>query len=149
VISATLRPALRDAFMLPRVMGSDHCPVGAVLELPVKTRVLSPPPPRVVRLRRRLPTDYHDSAEEKRVMEEQALRDLYAARKLDGRSAGAAVAAVRSFEAVLRRNGQDLEQFTLADLREYLAGLVARNASLQRDNAVVYPHSYTFSTSSP
>jgi exodeoxyribonuclease-3 len=34
VISAALRPALRDAFILPRVMGSDHCPVGAVLELP-------------------------------------------------------------------------------------------------------------------
>jgi exodeoxyribonuclease-3 len=32
VISAALRPALRDAFILPRVTGSDHCPVGAVLE---------------------------------------------------------------------------------------------------------------------
>jgi exodeoxyribonuclease-3 len=35
VISAALRPALRDAFILPGVTGSDHCPVGAVLELPV------------------------------------------------------------------------------------------------------------------
>jgi exodeoxyribonuclease-3 len=33
VLSASLAPALRDAFMLPEVMGSDHCPVGVVLEL--------------------------------------------------------------------------------------------------------------------
>jgi exonuclease III len=33
VISAALRPALRDAFHLARVAGSDHCPVGVVLSL--------------------------------------------------------------------------------------------------------------------
>ena len=32
VLSESLRPALRDAFILPRVMGSDHCPVGVVLD---------------------------------------------------------------------------------------------------------------------
>jgi exodeoxyribonuclease-3 len=42
VISAALRPALRDAFILPGVMGSDHCPVGAVLEVPIGTRPPSP-----------------------------------------------------------------------------------------------------------
>jgi len=30
-ISASLRPRLKDAFILPKVMGSDHCPVGMVL----------------------------------------------------------------------------------------------------------------------
>ncbi len=30
-ISHRLRPALKEAFILPKVMGSDHCPVGAVL----------------------------------------------------------------------------------------------------------------------
>jgi len=34
VISASLRPALRDAFILSKVAGSDHCPVGVALELP-------------------------------------------------------------------------------------------------------------------
>jgi exodeoxyribonuclease-3 len=34
VISAALGPCLRDAFILPKVTGSDHCPVGVVLELP-------------------------------------------------------------------------------------------------------------------
>jgi exodeoxyribonuclease-3 len=33
VISQSLRPALREAFILPKVMGSDHCPVGVVLDL--------------------------------------------------------------------------------------------------------------------
>jgi exodeoxyribonuclease-3 len=33
VISRSLRGALRDAFILPGVMGSDHCPVGVVLRL--------------------------------------------------------------------------------------------------------------------
>ena len=60
-------------------------------------------------------------------MEEKALRDLYAARKLDDRAADAAVAAVRAFEAALRRSGHTLERFSLAALQEYLAGLVARN----------------------
>jgi exodeoxyribonuclease III len=32
VVSRALCPALRDAFILPRVMGSDHCPVGVTLE---------------------------------------------------------------------------------------------------------------------
>jgi len=32
VISEALRPSLRDAFILPDVMGSDHCPVGVVLD---------------------------------------------------------------------------------------------------------------------
>lgn len=32
IISEALRPRLRDAFILPDVMGSDHCPVGIVLE---------------------------------------------------------------------------------------------------------------------
>jgi exodeoxyribonuclease-3 len=32
-ISRALRPALSDAFILPRVTGSDHCPVGIALEL--------------------------------------------------------------------------------------------------------------------
>jgi len=31
-ISAGLRPRLREAFILPQVMGSDHCPVGIVLK---------------------------------------------------------------------------------------------------------------------
>lgn len=31
-ISPGLRPRLKDAFILPEVMGSDHCPVGIVLE---------------------------------------------------------------------------------------------------------------------
>ncbi len=31
-VSAALRPHLRDAFILPQVTGSDHCPVGIVLE---------------------------------------------------------------------------------------------------------------------
>ena len=32
LISAVLRPRLKDAFILKDVMGSDHCPVGIVLE---------------------------------------------------------------------------------------------------------------------
>lgn len=32
-VSAPLRPALKKAFILPEVMGSDHCPVGIELEL--------------------------------------------------------------------------------------------------------------------
>lgn len=32
VISSCLRPALREAFILPEAPGSDHCPVGVVLE---------------------------------------------------------------------------------------------------------------------
>ncbi len=31
-ISSALRPRLKNAFILPEVMGSDHCPVGIVLE---------------------------------------------------------------------------------------------------------------------
>ena len=31
VMSAILRPQLKEAFILPQVMGSDHCPVGVVL----------------------------------------------------------------------------------------------------------------------
>ena len=31
-ISASLRPYLKDAFILPQVMGSDHCPVGIEIE---------------------------------------------------------------------------------------------------------------------
>jgi len=31
-ISAALRPRLKDAFILPEVMGSDHCPVGITIE---------------------------------------------------------------------------------------------------------------------
>ena len=30
-ISGTLRPALKEAFIRPAVLGSDHCPVGLVL----------------------------------------------------------------------------------------------------------------------
>ena len=33
VVSSVLEPALRDAFILPEILGSDHCPVGIVLEL--------------------------------------------------------------------------------------------------------------------
>ncbi|MGA2763778.1 MAG: exodeoxyribonuclease III [Spirochaetia bacterium] len=33
VISGSLRPALRGAFILPQVMGSDHCPVGVTLSV--------------------------------------------------------------------------------------------------------------------
>jgi exodeoxyribonuclease-3 len=33
LISAALRPRLREAFIRPEVTGSDHCPVGAVLDL--------------------------------------------------------------------------------------------------------------------
>jgi exodeoxyribonuclease-3 len=33
VISPSLKPSLADAFILPRVMGSDHCPVGILLDL--------------------------------------------------------------------------------------------------------------------
>jgi exodeoxyribonuclease-3 len=32
VISSILEPALRDAFILPEIQGSDHCPVGIVLD---------------------------------------------------------------------------------------------------------------------
>lgn len=32
LISKSLRPKLEDAFILPKVMGSDHCPVGIVLK---------------------------------------------------------------------------------------------------------------------
>jgi exodeoxyribonuclease-3 len=32
VVSSALEPALKDAFMLPKAPGSDHCPVGVVLE---------------------------------------------------------------------------------------------------------------------
>jgi len=31
-ISAALRPRLKEAFILPEVTGSDHCPVGIVLK---------------------------------------------------------------------------------------------------------------------
>ncbi len=31
-ISSALRPSLQEAFILPKVMGSDHCPVGVVLK---------------------------------------------------------------------------------------------------------------------
>ena len=30
--AAELMPRVQDAFILPQVMGSDHCPVGIVLE---------------------------------------------------------------------------------------------------------------------
>jgi exodeoxyribonuclease-3 len=33
VISAALRPWLSEAFILPQVLGSDHCPVGVTIEL--------------------------------------------------------------------------------------------------------------------
>jgi exodeoxyribonuclease-3 len=33
VISESLRPALSKAFILPKVMGSDHCPVGVTLSI--------------------------------------------------------------------------------------------------------------------
>jgi exodeoxyribonuclease-3 len=33
VVSTALHPAVRDAFILPEVKGSDHCPVGIVLRL--------------------------------------------------------------------------------------------------------------------
>ncbi len=33
VISGALKPALRDAFILTGIHGSDHCPIGAVLDL--------------------------------------------------------------------------------------------------------------------
>ena len=33
LISKPLRPKLKDAFILPKVMGSDHCPVGIVLAM--------------------------------------------------------------------------------------------------------------------
>lgn len=32
-ISESLRPALEEAFIMPDVMGSDHCPIGVVLDL--------------------------------------------------------------------------------------------------------------------
>jgi exodeoxyribonuclease III len=32
-ISESLRPQLKDAFILPGVMGSDHCPVGVLLKI--------------------------------------------------------------------------------------------------------------------
>jgi exodeoxyribonuclease-3 len=32
-ISRRLRPALKSAFILPQIMGSDHCPVGIILDL--------------------------------------------------------------------------------------------------------------------
>lgn len=62
-------------------------------------------------------------------MDEKALRDLYAERRLDADAADAAVAAVRSFEAFLRVRGDDLEHFPLPALKDYLAGLVARRAN--------------------
>ncbi len=41
VVSTELRPFVRDAFILPEVRGSDHCPVGVMLRLPL--RVPEPP----------------------------------------------------------------------------------------------------------
>lgn len=41
VVSAGLRPFVRDAFILPDVKGSDHCPVGVTLRFPL--RVPAPP----------------------------------------------------------------------------------------------------------
>jgi len=32
LISSSLRPRLREAFLLPHVLGSDHCPMGVILE---------------------------------------------------------------------------------------------------------------------
>ncbi len=32
LISKSLRPQLKDAFILPKVLGSDHCPVGIVID---------------------------------------------------------------------------------------------------------------------
>ncbi len=32
LISKSLRPQLKDAFILPKVLGSDHCPVGIILK---------------------------------------------------------------------------------------------------------------------
>ncbi|MEK6959629.1 MAG: exodeoxyribonuclease III [Nanoarchaeota archaeon] len=31
-VSQSLKPILKDAFILPKVMGSDHCPVGIIIE---------------------------------------------------------------------------------------------------------------------
>jgi hypothetical protein len=73
------------------------------------------------------PDCYHPLTQEARAMKEKALRDLYAARKLDDRAADAAVAAVRAFEAGLHRSGHTLELFPLTALKEYLAGLVTRH----------------------
>jgi hypothetical protein len=58
-------------------------------------------------------------------MDEKPLRDLYTTRKLDGRAADYAVAAVRTFEADLDRSGYTLEEFPLSALKSHLAGLVA------------------------
>lgn len=33
LISKSLRPQLKDAFILPKVLGSDHCPVGIMIDL--------------------------------------------------------------------------------------------------------------------
>jgi hypothetical protein len=60
-------------------------------------------------------------------MEEKLLRDLYAERKFDGRTADAAVTAVRVFEDYLSQSGHTLELFPLDALKQYLAELVARN----------------------
>jgi exodeoxyribonuclease-3 len=43
VISGALCPALRDAFILPGVTGSDHCPVGVMLDLSRSRRSRSAP----------------------------------------------------------------------------------------------------------
>ncbi|MBI4397643.1 MAG: exodeoxyribonuclease III [Candidatus Omnitrophica bacterium] len=39
-ISKDLRPSLKDAFILPDVMGSDHCPVGILMELEARNHAL-------------------------------------------------------------------------------------------------------------
>ena len=33
LISKSLRPQLKDAFILPKVLGSDHCPIGITIDL--------------------------------------------------------------------------------------------------------------------
>jgi len=60
-------------------------------------------------------------------MDVKMLRDLYASRTFDDTTTDAAVAAVQAFEAGLFRSGHTLEQFPVAALQEYLAGLVAQN----------------------
>jgi exodeoxyribonuclease III len=42
VVSKDLEEKLSDAWIWPQIMGSDHCPVGAELDVPVRARAVSP-----------------------------------------------------------------------------------------------------------
>lgn len=52
LVSARLVPSVKDAFIRPDVMGSDHCPVGLLLE--TQRRLMNPNTYFTYRIRKRL-----------------------------------------------------------------------------------------------